>query len=85
MRTDAGYMRGLLIVLRKRDAFALRQFLKEEASTRNPSMANEIDSISDEDLETRMYKMILARHELSELHGDARRWLEAHDKEVHFG
>ena len=81
---DATYVKQLSIVLRKRDIDALREFLREEASTRDPLMAAEIDEISDCDLETRMYKMILARPDLSDIHSDARRWMNEHNQVVRF-
>lgn len=81
---NAAYIKGLLIILRKRDVDALRDFLREEAMVRDPERANEIDIISDCDLEARMYKMILTRQELGDLHADARRWLREHGKEVKF-
>jgi hypothetical protein len=82
--SDTAYIRGLVSVLRKRDVDELRAFLKEEATIRDTSRANEIDSIDDESLESRMYKMILARKELTDLHADARRWLNEHGVEVRF-
>lgn len=81
---NAAYVKGLLTILKKRDVDALRDFLREEAEARNPEMADEIKYIPDEELETRMYKMILARQELGDLHADARRWLREHGKEVKF-
>ena len=83
--SDTVYLRRLSTVLKKRDVDALREFLKEEAAARDPERMAEIESISSEDLETRMYKMILARPELADLHADARRWLRDRGKEVRFG
>ena len=82
LESDTAYVRGLLNVLRKRDVDALRGFLIEEAELRDPSRVAEIQSIGDDNLEARMYKMILARTELGELHADARRWLREHGREV---
>jgi len=82
--TNNAYLKGLMTILRKRDVDVLRDFLREEAMVRDPERVNEIDIISDIDLETRMYKMILARQELGDLHADARRWLREHGKEVKF-
>lgn len=81
---DSAYIKGLLIILKKRDVDALRDFLLEEARVRNPEKVEEINYISDEDLEARMYKMILSRQELGDLHADARRWLREHGIEVKF-
>jgi hypothetical protein len=78
--TNAAYIKGLLAILRKRDTDALRDFLREEASMRDPEKVREIESIPDDELETRMYKMILARQELSDLHADARRWMRENEK-----
>ncbi|MEN6520862.1 MAG: hypothetical protein ABFD46_06905 [Armatimonadota bacterium] len=82
--TDSAYIKGLLTILKKRDVDALRDFLREEAQARNPEKLEEINYISDEDLEARMYKMILLRQELSDLHADARRWIREHGIEVKF-
>lgn len=82
--SDSIYVRQLCDVLRKRDVEALREFLKVEAAARDPARAAEIEAIPDDDLQVRMYKMILARPELAEIHADARRWLQEHDVEVRF-
>jgi len=83
--SDTVYLTGFISVLRKRDVVELREFLKQEAALRDPARVAEIESMPDEDLETRMYKMILARPELRDLHPDARRWLRDHGKDVRFG
>jgi hypothetical protein len=76
--TDTIYTANLSAVLRKRDTAALRDFLKAEACGRDPDRVDEIDEIAKTDLEVRMYKMILSRPDLADLHADARRWLTGH-------
>jgi hypothetical protein len=76
--SDTTYAASLSTVLRKRDIGALRDFLKSEAITRDPDRVDEIDEIAETDLEVRMYKMILTRPDLGDLHADARRWLTGH-------
>jgi hypothetical protein len=82
--TDAIYVKQLSEVLRKRDVEELRAFLRSESEAREQSTSAEIDSITNEDLQIRMYKMIIARPELGDIHADARRWLREHDIEVRF-
>lgn len=82
--SDAIYSKGLSYVLRKRDVDTLREFLKSEAAARDPRRVSEIDAISEDDMQKRMYKMILARPELADMHADARRWLREHEAEVSF-
>ncbi len=79
---DAGYVKRLAYVLRKRDVEELREFLRHEANLREPERAGEIDEIAGHDLEVRMHKMILSRGDLADMHADARRWLREHDVEV---
>ena len=81
---DVAYVKGLLTILKKHDVDALRDFLAEEARARDPEMEKEIESISDEELEIRMHKMILARPELGEIHAGSRRWLREHTQEVRY-
>lgn len=73
--SDVSYVKRLSEALEKRDVVALRNFLKAEAEKRDPERVEEIDEVPDHDLERRMYKMILARPDLSHIHADARRWL----------
>lgn len=82
---DASYGKRLSDVLKLRDVATLRAFLIEEAKMRDPERIMEIDSISDEDLEKRMYKMIIARPDLGDMHADARRWLRDNGEDEHFG
>lgn len=83
--SDAIYTRGLSYVLRHRDVDMLRDFLRSEAAARDPERVGEIESIPQDDLEMRMYKMILARPDLGDMHADARRWFRENGKEVRFG
>ncbi|MBI2842852.1 MAG: hypothetical protein HYX78_05575 [Armatimonadetes bacterium] len=80
--TDAIYRNRLADVLRRRDTGVLRDFLKEEAAARDPSRVGEIEMIPDDVLESRMYKMILARPDLGDIHAEARRWLREHDQRI---
>jgi hypothetical protein len=82
---DVKYVKQLSVVLKKKDVDALRDFLREEASARDPLTAAEIDEISDCDLEIRMYKMILARPDMADIHSDARRWMNDHGFDIRFG
>jgi hypothetical protein len=75
---DSIYTASLSAVLRKRDTAALRDFLKSEACARDLDRVDEIDEIAETDLEVRMYKMILTKPDLGDLHADARRWLKGH-------
>jgi hypothetical protein len=79
--SDAIYVKQLSEVLKTRDVDTLREFLKSEAVARDPERVVEIESISHDDLQMRMYKMILARPELGDMHADARRWLREHEDE----
>jgi len=81
---DADYARRLVEVLKTRDVQKLRQFLRASAAAQDPNSVAEIDAISPEEMEVRMHKMIIARPELSELHGESRRWLAQRGKTVSY-
>ncbi len=70
----AGFHRNLNRVLRKRD---VRAFKAHVAA--HPMQAGRLShclGLSDELAEAEMYKAILLRSPLKDLHADARRWLE---------
>lgn len=82
--SEVTYSNKLTEILRSKDVDGLRDFLHKEAEARDPEMAAEIDGIPDCDLEVRMYKMILAKSELRDIHSDARRWMKENDVEDRF-
>jgi hypothetical protein len=82
--TDQTYAERLSAVLRTKNAGALRTFLAESAENRDPDYVEEIKAIPDEEMEKRMYKMIAARPDLSDMHAEARKWLKDHGIAVSF-
>jgi hypothetical protein len=82
--SDASYTRKLSDVLREKDVDALREFLIVSAENRDPDYVAEVEAIPEEELRKRMYKMILARPDLSDMHAEARTWLQEHGKDVGF-
>lgn len=75
---DQDYVRRLGEVLRRRDPAALRDFLAEQAGRfGDERQAAEVGARDLAELEMLLYRMILARPDLADLHADSERWLAA--------
>ena len=76
---DEDYQVKLGDVLRQRDPHVLRDFLELNASRYGDERhVNEVERKSDDELEEMLHRMILARQDLADLHGDSRRWMFEH-------
>ena len=76
---DRDYVQLLGIVLRRRDATALRSFLIEQAARYGDDrQVAAIEQQSEDDLTTLIHRMILARGDLADLHAESQRWLAEH-------
>ena len=81
---DTDYKREMVAALRTRDHGKLREFLRRSAEERDLDRVSEIDGISDQDMQIRMHKMIVATPELADLHSESRAWLADHGRSVSF-
>ena len=78
MKSDQDYVAQLGEVLRRRDPQALRAFLEESAARfGDERQVADIRRRSPGEMAELMHRMILARADLSHLHQDSRRWLNA--------
>ena len=70
------YAERLGEVLRRRDAGQLRAFLVENARRfGDQRQVADVEGKSTADMEELMHRMILARTDLKEFHGESQRWL----------
>jgi hypothetical protein len=75
---DRSYGDQLGAVLRQRDVTALRAFLEAQAGRYGDERQVEaIRAQTDAELEGLLYRMIVARHDLGDLHAESERWLAA--------
>ncbi|HEV7665259.1 MAG TPA: hypothetical protein VGQ62_17140 [Chloroflexota bacterium] len=73
---EPSYAAQLGIVLRRRDARALRTFLRQSAIRfGDESQVADVDAKTDDELEELLHRMIVARSDLQDLHRSSREWL----------
>jgi hypothetical protein len=76
MPREPSYAAQLGTVLRRRDPAVLRQFLISSAERFGDArQVSEVQGKSDDDMEELLHRMIVARHDLADLHRSSREWL----------
>jgi hypothetical protein len=73
---EPSYADQLGAILRRRDARALRSFLRQSALRfGDETQVADVDAKSDAELEELLHRMIVARPDLQDLHRASREWL----------
>ena len=76
MARDPSYAAQLGIVLRRRDAAALRRFLLDAAQRYGDErQIADVQAKTDDEMQELLHRMIVARPDLGDLHRASREWL----------